>query len=246
MIKILSIGNSFSQDSTRYLHQIAKADGEHIKVVNLFIGGCSLYRHYRNMLGDAKAYSYEFNGAGVGLNVTMKEALLSDEWDYITLQQVSQDSVNFKTYQPYLDELAAYVRRYAPKAKLLIHQVWGYLNGSGRIAQLGYENYNAMFADTKAAYFKAYEAVNADGLLPSGEAIKIAFDMGVERLHRDDIHMTLGLGRYLLGLVWYQILTGKSVDNNTFSDFDQPISEEEVAIAKAAATKAVEMYKKYN
>ncbi|MDD6308286.1 MAG: DUF4886 domain-containing protein [Clostridia bacterium] len=45
MINILSIGNSFSQDAQKYLHQIAQADGFNLDAYNLFIGGCPLSRH---------------------------------------------------------------------------------------------------------------------------------------------------------------------------------------------------------
>lgn len=40
-MNILAIGNSFSQDATRYVHQIARAAGENLTVVQL------LYRQYR-------------------------------------------------------------------------------------------------------------------------------------------------------------------------------------------------------
>ena len=40
-MNILSIGNSFSQDATRYIKKIAEADGEKFKVVNLFLGQMS-------------------------------------------------------------------------------------------------------------------------------------------------------------------------------------------------------------
>ena len=49
MIKILAIGNSFSQDATHYLHQIAAADHVDMKVVNLYIGGCPLTKHAENL-----------------------------------------------------------------------------------------------------------------------------------------------------------------------------------------------------
>ena len=49
-MKLLSIGNSFSQDAQRYLHRIAAAAGESLKCVNLYIGGCSLRTHYFNIL----------------------------------------------------------------------------------------------------------------------------------------------------------------------------------------------------
>ena len=49
-MKILSIGNSFSEDAQRYLHQIANANGDDIFCANLYIGGCSLERHYNNII----------------------------------------------------------------------------------------------------------------------------------------------------------------------------------------------------
>ena len=60
-MNILAIGNSFSQDATRYLHGIARADGVTLEVVNLYIGGCSLERHYRNMMADTRAYELQYN-----------------------------------------------------------------------------------------------------------------------------------------------------------------------------------------
>lgn len=60
-MKILCIGNSFSQDATRYLSRIGKAAGTGIKTVNLYIGGCPLKTHYFNVLEDQPAYAFEFN-----------------------------------------------------------------------------------------------------------------------------------------------------------------------------------------
>ena len=58
-MKILSIGNSFSQDAQRYLHELAKAEGVDIQTQNLYIGGCSLETHYQNMKGDLMEYELE-------------------------------------------------------------------------------------------------------------------------------------------------------------------------------------------
>ena len=76
-MKILSIGNSFSQDAQRYIHNIAKADGFDLKCFNLYIGGCSLHTHYVNMQTDQKAYTLEMNGESTGFKVSLKEALLN-------------------------------------------------------------------------------------------------------------------------------------------------------------------------
>ena len=74
-MEILAIGNSFSQDATRYLHRIARAAGVTLNVTNLYIGGCSLERHYRNMLSGERAYKLECNGEQTGFPVSLEEAL---------------------------------------------------------------------------------------------------------------------------------------------------------------------------
>ena len=49
MLRILAVGNSFSEDATYYLHQILEIAGVENQVVNLYIGGCSLEKHWRNI-----------------------------------------------------------------------------------------------------------------------------------------------------------------------------------------------------
>ena len=70
-IKVLSIGNSFSQDAHRYLYEIAKNNGTDLKSVNLYIGGCGLHKHFININNDAKAYELEFNGMSTGFFVSV-------------------------------------------------------------------------------------------------------------------------------------------------------------------------------
>ena len=59
-MNILAIGNSFSEDATRYLHGIARADGVYTEVLGAAKGGCSLEWHYRYMLGDIRDYMLFF------------------------------------------------------------------------------------------------------------------------------------------------------------------------------------------
>ncbi|MBR3942427.1 MAG: DUF4886 domain-containing protein [Clostridia bacterium] len=231
-MNILAIGNSFSQDASRYLHQIARADGVDLNVANLFIGGCSLYTHFRNMKGDLKAYHLGFNGFGTGFMVSIKEALLSQEWDVVTVQQASPLSYQFESFMPYITELADYVREYCPKAKLYIHQTWGYETDSERVKNQGYSTYNEMFKDVEIAYNKAFDAINADGIIKSGYLLKSIQEAGIEKVHRDTFHLHLGVSRYAVALLWYKTLTGNSIMENTFSDFDVPVSDEEIKIAK--------------
>lgn len=62
MKKILAIGNSFSEDATKYIHQLAADGGIDTKVVNLYIGGCSLERHWENIEKDKHDYQYQQDG----------------------------------------------------------------------------------------------------------------------------------------------------------------------------------------
>ena len=237
-MKILSIGNSFSDDAQHYLHSLAKHDGVQIKTVNLYIGGCTLRTHYLNMLDDAQRYPFWFNGEATGLFVSIRQALISDDWDIITLQQASHQSFDYATYTPYLEELAKYVKKYCPHAKLYIHETWGYENGSKRLESVRYESMSAMFADVKTSYQKAAKAICADGVLPSGTALMTAAENGLVHTHRDGLHLSYGAGRYLAALTWYKTLTGNDITNNDFNDFDEPVSDEERKIVIAAVQAA--------
>lgn len=242
-MNILSIGNSFSQDAQRYLHQIAKADGVNLNTFNLYIGGCPLSRHYRNMLGDKSEYTLEMNGESTGFKVSIKDALLSRDWDFVTVQQVSSQAPYYETYQPYLNKLAEYIRLCAPKAKIAVHQTWAYEQDSHRLnVELGYINYTDMLADVKASYKKAFEEINADIIIPSGEVFGKLIENGIEKIHRDTFHASYGLGRYALGLIWYKTLTGNDIANNAFCDFDEEVSDKDIALAKQSVKDVCEIY----
>lgn len=237
-MKVLSIGNSFSQDATRYLHQIAKNRGEDFKIVNLYIGGCTLATHYKNMNNDDRAYSMEFNGESTGFYVSIREALQSDEWDYVTFQQASHKSVDYDSYQPFLDALSAYCKLHAPKAKQVIHQTWAYEDGSAKLCDLmGYTSHKEMFADLEMAYKNAAADINAYGIIPSGKLFQELLANGIEKVHRDTYHVSFGVGRYALGLLWYGYFMGNDVLNDTYCDFDEPISEEELKIIRSTVSK---------
>lgn len=239
-MKVLTIGNSFSEDATRYLHQIAASQGVELEVVNIAIGGCPLEWHYQNMLENKKNYLLIYNGDFTGFYTTLDEAINSRKWDVITIQQVSHYSVNKDTFYPYITDLVKYIRNLQPGAKLLFQETWAYEDGSHRLmVELGYKTHKDMLADIVDAYSTVAEAEGIDGIIPSGELFSLMLDSGIEKIHRDTFHASLGLGRYALGLLWFRYLTGMSVMENSFSDFDEPIGDGEIAIAKACVDKII-------
>ena len=120
-VKVLSIGNSFSVNAQTYLYDIAKADGTDMVIANLYIGGCSLERHWDNAQKDNKAYRY-FKTHMDDKEASIKDALMEEDWDYITFQQNSGNSGMLKTYFPYLIDLVKYVKEFAPSAQHIMHQ----------------------------------------------------------------------------------------------------------------------------
>ncbi|MBE6973008.1 MAG: DUF4886 domain-containing protein [Ruminococcaceae bacterium] len=231
-MNVLAIGNSFSNDAIRYLHQITRAGGQKLSVVGLYYGGCTLDRHYRYMLAEEKGYELVYNGHSTGFFISLKQALLSREWDVITVQQASGRSFDPDSYYPYINALVDYARQCAPKAKIVVHQTWAYEQGSAKLEKVGYADHKDMFADIQKAYELAAEKIGADGIIPSGQLFQNMLAGGFEKIHRDTFHATLGAGRYALGLLWYRMITGTDVTDNLFCDFDEEVTQEEISTIK--------------
>lgn len=230
-MKILSIGNSFSQDAQRYLHSLGEVNGKNIKCVNLYIGGCTLRQHYLNLLDDEKSYKFEYNGSDTGIQISIKEALKSDEWDYVTIQQASHKSFDFDTYIPYIQKLKEYVETYSPKSKIALHQTWAYPENKNRIKEVGFNSTREMYEAVREAYLKVEELICPDTVIKSGEAMMQAYNKFGNNLYRDDIHASLGIGRYLLGYVWYKTLIGE-LPKNDVKCFDVELTNEQMQMIR--------------
>lgn len=224
MIKVLAIGNSFSQDAMHYLHQLAEFNGIDIKCQNLCIGGCSLETHYNNIKGDLTSYRCELNSKFQKM-ISIKEALLSDDWNYITLQQASHLSINYDTYRPYISEIANYIREIKPDAKILIHKTWMYEADSQMLASVNIKTPEEMYNLLSGAYSCALNEIKPYGLIPSGDAMFMASQQGF-KVHRDGFHASLGFGRLLIASVWLKALTSITT-NKGFNDFDEAVSDNE-------------------
>ena len=241
IMKILSIGNSFSDDAQRYLSDIAKCDGEDLYTLNLYIPGCSLETHAKNIDEKGEVYRFNENGIFSEREVSIEYGIDYQDWDIVTIQQVSNKSFDRDSYYPYIYKVAEFARKHAPRAKILIHQTWAYEDNSEYIMNaFGDPSMAKMFSEIKVAYERAAREIGADAIIPSGELMMKLVESGIKKVHRDTFHADLGVGRYALGLLWYHVLTGKSVLDNSFADFDEPVSDEYVNIVK----KCVESFEK--
>ena len=171
--------------------------------------------------------------------MSIKEALLARSWDYVTIQQASSFSYQEDSYEPYLTELAKYIRLMCPKAKLLLHQTWGYESNSDIAIKNGFQTYDEMFAEVKRCYAKAAQTIRADGIIPSGTAFSYALQNGIPKIHRDTFHASFGLGRLILAMLWFAYLTGNDIDQISFNNLDRPVTQEEYQLAKTAVKQAL-------
>ncbi|WP_425619418.1 DUF4886 domain-containing protein [Anatilimnocola sp. NA78] len=131
-VRLMTIGNSFSQDATFYLDDLAKADGNELSLKTANIGGSSMQQHWE------KAQLHEKdpeNKAGVyTAGRGLKEILSDGPHDFVTIQQRSLSSHDLETYRPYASHLQGYVKKYAPNAELILHETWAYRVDDPRFA----------------------------------------------------------------------------------------------------------------
>lgn len=250
-MRLLCIGNSFSQDATRFLHDLAVGANIDLTCVNLYIGGCSLKRHWEEYENGLENYDYELNGEKI-CKTALLPVLREGNWDAITLQQASHDSGLMETYQPYLDKLYALIKEEAPDARVYIHETWAYeQNSTHQAFPLYHCNQLEMYDALRGAYAAACAHIRAL-LIPSGEAVQLArshapfrFELGEQSLCRDGFHMHLLTGRYLLACVFLEALTGVNGKESSFLPTveGRTLTKEEQSVLCACAHEVNQRYK---
>lgn len=245
-LRILAIGNSFSEDAVENnLWELLDAVGIPAIVGNMYIGGCSLERHYNNMTSDAGAYRYRkiVNGKTVeSHNVKLSEALADEPWTHVSLQQASGLSGRYATYRPYLAALVGYVAGMVPdKASLMFHQTWAYANDSSHPDFPFYGNdQTKMYSKITAAVSEAVaEHPQLTVVIPSGTAIQNARTsvMG-DVFTRDGYHLNYDFGRYAAACAWFAAITGLRASDNPWKP--DSVDEETAGICRKAADLAVD------
>lgn len=231
-LRILAIGNSFSDDGTEYLPALLEnLNVENVEVARLYVGGCTLEQHVNFYDNSEAAYKFYHSKAGENKwvenpeKVTMQYALAMGEWDIITIQQASGFSGMYDSYTPYLGRLIEAVKKAQPQAELVWHMTWSYSSDSNH---KHYKHYNNDQQQMNSAIDNCLHTLLAEfdeieRIVPSGTAVKSlrksAINNNPKDLTRDGFHMGHGAGRYALACTWYETLvepyTGKSMMGNT-------------------------------
>ncbi len=246
VIKILAIGNSFSEDAIEsHLYELAKEKNMKVIIANMYIGGASLEVHKENVERSIPAYDYRKIGLDgqkkVYPKVSLDLAVEDEYWDYISFQQVSQNSGQLETIKNSLPAVYSYVKSKIknPGVKYVYHQTWAYAQNS---THSGFTNYkNDQMEMYKAIVNVSKEVKNIvpiDIIVPSGTAIQNGRTSVVEdNFTRDGYHLAIPLGRYTAACTWFEKLFNTSVVGMKYRP--EGVSSFEASIAQNAAHLAV-------
>lgn len=245
VIKVLAIGNSFSEDAVeQYLYELATAQGDSLIIGNAYIGGCSLERHYANLRGDSAVYAYRKVIGGIKSerrNSKLKDIIRDEQWDLITFQQASQ-LAGIPTSYNCLPLLKRLVQSYTSKLRTNFawHMTWAYAENfkNDRFKAYGY-NQRRMYSSIMRTVENVLPAVGIRRIIPSGTAIQLGrYQLG-DILNRDGYHLSYTLGRYIAACTWCEFLTGRIVDGNRYHP--ESITDEEAQTCQQVAHEACYM-----
>lgn len=245
IIKVLAIGNSFSEDALEnYLYELSTAAGKKIVIGNLYIGGAPLELHLKNAHNNLKAYSYrKINLDGVKKTteqVSIEDALADDNWDYVSLQQASPLSGKYNVIMQSLGDLWTYVFAHVhPDTRLVYHQTWAYQQDSKHEGFTNYDNSQKNMYDSIMSVTSRLEKTGDYAfIVPDGTTIQNARTSSLgDTFTRDGYHLNLDYGRFAAALTWYAKLF--DLDPTKTDYRPDKVTEKQAKIVKEAAKKAV-------
>ena len=244
-LKILVIGNSFSEDAVeKYLHPIANSANKKIYIGNLYIPAGSLENHWNNMSNGKAIYRYftwDFEGnKKVITNYNLNNALLEQDWDYISLQQVSQNSGKQASFDPYINFLIEDIKlKTKPNQKFILHQTWAYAQNSTHSGFRSYNNNQVLMYNSIVNTYNYWlnQNENISFVIPAGTAIQNARNTSIgDNLTRDGYHLN-NKGKLLAAYTWFEKLYQIPATDNKFVTED--VSETENIVIKKCAHASV-------
>ena len=254
--RVLTIGNSWSLNSTQYLHNIAKNLGyEDIVIGVLYTGGCSVQKHANFALSGEKGYDYylKYDNSANGVKETkasFDDAFYDEPWDYILMQQSSRANVtSVSDYMSGLDTLVSFVKenKTNENAKLYWHATWSFGIGHNHDKKddpdYAYVNDQDLHDHLLSEMVQNHVMTTGyfDGMIPSGKAIRNArahFGTGLELYTTPDGYHLNSKGCAIAGLTWFAAITGEDISDFSYNP-GGAFTEEELQIAITAVKDAL-------
>ena len=247
-LRILGVGNSFTDDGMMYLPELLEAAGiRNVVLGRLYYPGCSLRQHCEFDAADAPKYTYYKSERNrwttVSEAATLREAVGDERWDVLVVQQSSAYSGIYTSYHPWLERLIERVRFYCPNAGACVawQMTWAYGSGSDHGAFPKYDNDpQQMYAAVVDVARRVTEECGIETVIPTGTAIQNLrageFNNPPSDFTRDGYHLDFGCGRYTAACTWFQALVAPclrtDIGGNTFRPDPKghtPVTDESAA-----------------
>ncbi|HSI83732.1 MAG TPA: DUF4886 domain-containing protein [Candidatus Methylacidiphilales bacterium] len=189
-MRLLTIGNSLSNNAMNYFPAIAQSAGKSLEYFGANIGGLSLEQHacylradevaaatnpdVEQLPGDGGPYFNVFHPQrSMGtLGTRLLAAIKAAPWDHVTLQQVTPLSYVAESFEPYCSEIIAAIRKYVPGARISVYQTWAFREDFPDFGKLGVDQMG-MYHKIKRAYGNV-AIQHGLGTVPAGWAYQLA------------------------------------------------------------------------
>lgn len=226
-LKVLDIGNSYTNDATELLPLITKASGSDISNICIYkaVRSGASFKHWYDIYFDLDtAYTYSIKKVlgGLSANVStgrskkgdgslFRKLLTDEKWDIIIIHQVSTFAPYYEQWNGtgrdgYINEFLSLIKKHQPNAVIgfyLIHSLWD--NHKRNKEGSSYERWKLICSSVK----KLQKEYGIDFIIPYGTAIENLRSCSMNNkydLTRDGTHLTYGLGRYTAACCYYESL----------------------------------------
>lgn len=237
---ILIIGNSHSDDTIKWTHEIAANLGlKDVFVADLYYGGAGIDVHYPNLRAERTAYTYRYYSNGDWIyreNTSIQYALRARHWDYVCLQEKAW-YVALDYEWDVVELYEALILEYLPEdTKLCWNITWAYsmdlTTSENALTQYFDGDQMAMYeAEQDGIVRNIVDREEIDFIIDGGTAIQNARSSYLTdyRINRDYTHLSLTYGRFIAGL--NLIKTVSSVDIRGLSWRPNDVTDTEFQIA---------------
>lgn len=224
-LKVLDIGNSYTEDAVHYLPDIITASGVDVSDMCLYkaIRGGASFKNWYDIYNDIDTANYtiqkvvggltaDISGtADVGNGEKFRNTLKNNEWDLIIIHQMSGYAPYFDRWEEnsnagYLSKFIRLLRKNQPKAVigfLLVHSYWsGY---SGNVEKSSTQRWK-LIAESAMKLRANY---GIDFIIPYGTAIQNLRASSLNNeydLTADGTHCANGLADYTAACTYFQSL----------------------------------------
>lgn len=226
-LDILFIGNSFAIDTSTALPELFSSIGiSNVNVYVLYKGGCSMKQHYEYYKSGEKVYElHQYNISGEKLlekSTSISEVMRRFAYDVVIFQQYSLESGDYSTYEPYLSKIiqAYNIQKLSPRTTFAFNQTWSYSSKHKNISK--YKTPENMYRKICESVRKMKEQSGIDVIIPCGTAVQNARNIPAlvteNEFTRDNQHIDMYMGRYLLACTFFESIIAPCLCKNIRND----------------------------